>query len=133
MGLAFHGYHDLYGRFPPAVLTAPDGKTKYSWRVELLPVLKHYVDGIDPDALRKVPTREQYDELIRACGYNIDEPWDSPENAEALKNMPDVYRHPDDAEGSTESAYYAITGVGTAFEIDHVASTTTSRGGSPQH
>jgi hypothetical protein len=35
--------------------------------------------------------------------------------------MPDVYRHPHDADDSIESAYYAITGPGTAFDEGHVS------------
>src|SRR5579863_599016 len=68
IGLAFHGYHDLFGQFPRAVLYGPDGKTPYSWRVELLPVLKHYVDGVDPERLSDKTSRADYSKLIAACG-----------------------------------------------------------------
>ena len=57
IGLAFHGYHDIFGRFPPAVLYGPDGKTPYSWRVELLPVLKHYAYQIDPQTDSRLARR----------------------------------------------------------------------------
>ena len=33
LGLALHEYHSQHGHFPPAVLTGPDGKTSYSWRM----------------------------------------------------------------------------------------------------
>lgn len=124
LGLAMHGYHDIFGRFPSAVLYAPDGKTKYSWRVELLPVLKHYVDGIDSDALNGNTTREQYNALIKACGYDTDQPWNSEPNREILNAMPAVYRHPGDDAQSNHSAFYAIVGSGTAFD-PNVASTYT--------
>ena len=54
--LAMHMYQDAKKHFPPAVLYGPDGKTPYSWRVELLPYF-------DEKAL--------YDQ------YHFDEPWDS--------------------------------------------------------
>src|SRR5208282_3640777 len=37
IALAMHSYHDANGHFPPAVVTSPDGKPLYSWRVALLP------------------------------------------------------------------------------------------------
>ena len=116
LGLAMHGYHDVFGRFPPAVLYGPDGKTKYSWRVELLPVLKHYVDGVDRDQLNGKTTREQYNTLIKACGYDINLPWDSESNRAILDTMPNVYRHPGDNPQSNQAAFYAVVGSGTAFD-----------------
>ncbi|MEX1229832.1 MAG: DUF1559 domain-containing protein [Planctomycetaceae bacterium] len=115
LGLALHGYHDHFKRFPPAVLLAPNAQT-YSWRVELLPVIKHYVNRIEPEKLTGEKTREEYNQLIAECGYDITEPWDSPKNADILKNIPEVFRHPDDAVDSRFSAYYAVVGTGTAFD-----------------
>lgn len=123
IGLAMHGYHDLFDRFPPAVAYAPDGKTPHSWRVELLPMLKHYVAAIEPDKLKRMD-RELYNEAIKDCGYDINQPWDSPENLQVLKSMPPVYHHPSDKPDSTESAYYAVVGKGTAFDPGEIASYT---------
>jgi len=114
IGLAFHGYHDIFGRFPPAVLYGPDGKTPYSWRVELLPVLKHYAYQIDPQT--DISTRQAYDAAIAVCGYDTSQPWDSPQNLKVLGIMPDAYRHPSDKEGSTDAGFFAITGRGTVFD-----------------
>lgn len=100
IGLAFHGYHDIFGRFPPATLLGPDGKTPYSWRVELLPMLRHYVDEIEPAKLREKMPREEYVKLIAACGYDIREPWDSIKNRDMLERIPEVYRHPSDKRDS---------------------------------
>jgi hypothetical protein len=116
IGLAFHGYHDIFGKFPPATLLGPDGKTPYSWRVEILPILKHYVDDIEPEKLRGKPTREQYHKLIADCGYDIREPWDSPKNRKVLETIPQVYRHPSDKDGSVTAAFYAVVGTATAFD-----------------
>jgi len=116
IGLAIHGYHDIFGRYPAAVSFGPDGKIPHSWRVELLPMLKHYVDGIDRDALSGEVNRDEYNELIKACGYDVNEPWNSRRNSGALNAMPDLFRHPHDERGSIHSAYYAITGPGTLFD-----------------
>ena len=116
IGLAMHGYHDLFGRFPPAVVDGPDGKTKHSWRVELLPMLKHYVDETESEELKANMGREEYNALIKACGYDVAQPWNSEANAAVLKRMPDVYRHTGEPHSSTESAYYVVAGKGTAFE-----------------
>jgi len=114
IGLAFHGYHDIFGRFPPAVSYGPDGKIPYSWRVELLPVLKHYVNQIDPQ--KNISTREAYDAAIAVCGYDTSQPWDSPGNRKMLESIPDEYRHPSDAPASTNAGFHAITGSGTVFD-----------------
>ncbi|MCA9077548.1 MAG: DUF1559 domain-containing protein [Planctomycetaceae bacterium] len=116
IGLAFHGYHDIFGKFPPAVLTGPDGKTPYSWRVELLPILKHYVDEIDSEQLRGKTDREGYWKLIENCGYDLSQPWDSPANQAFLEKGNNVFRHPTDNAVSTASGFYAIVGEGTAFD-----------------
>lgn len=128
IGLAFHGYHDLFGQFPPAVIQGPDGKTKYSWRVELLPVLKHYVEGVDSDKLKLGMNREQYNTLIQECGYDTKAAWDSETNQKAMRNMPKVFRHPSAADSDTSSAYYAVTGPGTAFDNSHVSTFTDIKG-----
>ncbi|WP_417382020.1 DUF1559 domain-containing protein [Gimesia sp.] len=127
IGLAMHGYHDLFDRFPSAVVYASDGNTPHSWRVELLPVLKHYVEGIDPNQLKRMD-RELYNAAIKDCGYDINQPWDSPENLKVLDSMPPVYRHPSDQPDSTASAYYAVVGKGTAFDADEVTSYTDIKG-----
>ena len=92
LGLAMHNYHSVHKEFPAAVLTAEDGKTKYSWRVALLPYL-------DQKALHDA--------------YNFSEPWDSEDNLKVLKQMPIMFRHPNEDVGSTTSSYYALTGEGT--------------------
>jgi peroxiredoxin len=94
IGLAIHEYHSQFGHFPPAVLTGPDGKTKYSWRVALLPFLG---------------------ENRLFAQYRQDQPWDSPANRKVLDQMPDVYRSPKSAADSRATSYLAVTGPGTAF------------------
>jgi hypothetical protein len=128
IGLAFHGYHSIFGRFPPAALLGPDGKTPYSWRVELLPILKHYVDKMEPEKFREKPTRERYNKLIADCGYDICEPWDSPKNRKVLERIPQVYRHPSDKDDSVTVAFHAVVGTGTAFDPNREAQYTDIRG-----
>ncbi|WP_417386612.1 DUF1559 domain-containing protein [Gimesia sp.] len=123
IGLAMHNYHDLFGQFPSAVVYAADGKTSHSWRVELLPLLREFVDGAAPFRL-KYMDRELYNAAIKECGYDINQPWDSPENLKVLDHIPPVYHHPGDKPDSTESAYYAVVGKGTAFAPGEVTSYT---------
>ncbi|HUG89295.1 MAG TPA: DUF1559 domain-containing protein, partial [Planctomycetaceae bacterium] len=94
IGIAFHNYHDVYNRFPPAVLYGPDGKTPHTWRVAILPF-------IDQARL--------YEQ------YRFDEPWDSPHNKQILEQMPATYRHPDAPAGSTHSSYFGLVGEETIF------------------
>jgi beta-lactamase regulating signal transducer with metallopeptidase domain len=93
--LAMHNYHDIHGRFPPAVVMGPDGKTPHSWRVELLPVLD--LKGL-------------YEQ------YKMNEPWDSLNNLKVLAQMPDVFRSPYNDPKSANSGYFGIVGRGTVFE-----------------
>ena len=123
IGLAMHNYHDLFGQFPAAVVYAVDGKTPHSWRVELLPLLRELVDGAAPFRL-KYMDRELYNAAIKECGYDINQPWDSPGNLKVLDHIPPVYHHPGDKPDSTESAYYAVVGKGTAFDAGEVTSYT---------
>jgi hypothetical protein len=123
IGLAMHNYHDLFSQFPPTVVMGPDGKTPHSWRVELLPLLDPNVRGLKGD-------RPSYEAAIRACGYDVTRPWDSPENAAALKAIPEVFRHPDDDPGTTESAFYAIVGPETAMSPDGISLSRLSSPGS---
>jgi hypothetical protein len=92
--LAMHNYHAVHKKFPSTVMTADDGKTKYSWRVALLP----YLDQ-----------KPLYD------SYNFSEPWDSEDNLKVLKHMPNAFRHPSESEGTTTSSYYALTGENTGL------------------
>lgn len=114
IALAFHLYHDVFLHFPPPVLYGPDGKTPYSWRVELLPVLKYYVDQEQPNPLNAAITREAYHKLIADCGYDVSQPWDSEANRKVLARIPDVYRSPLDDAGSTNASYFVLAGPGTA-------------------
>jgi beta-lactamase regulating signal transducer with metallopeptidase domain len=94
--LAVHNYHDIYGRFPPSVVMGKDGKggPPHSWRIELLPFLEAA-------------------EIHNA--YRFDEPWDSESNKALIARMPAVFRHPSDAPGSTNTAYFGLIGPGTVF------------------
>ena len=94
LGLAFHNYHDVHKRFPPAVVMGPDGKTPHSWRIEVLPFLEQ---------------KKLYDQ------YRMTEPWDSPHNKELLQKMPAVFRDPSADPASTDSCYFALTSNGTVF------------------
>lgn len=92
--LAVHNYHDVYNKFPESAVTGPDGTTKHSWRVALLPFLEQ---------------RDLYEQ------YNLDEPWDSPNNRQVLAKMPAVFRHPAAPAGSTNSCYFGLVGPDTAM------------------
>jgi hypothetical protein len=96
LGLAFHNYHEVYHRFPPAVVVGRDGKTLHSWRVELLPFL-----GPDAQAIHRL--------------YRMNEAWDSDHNKRLITKMPAVFRNPRDTANSTNSSYFALTGSNTVF------------------
>lgn len=92
--LAMHNYHGVNKEFPKPVMTGPDGKTKYSWRVALLPYLEQ---------------QPLYD------AYRFNEPWDSKHNLTILKQIPPTYRHENADPASTNSSYFVLTGDGTAL------------------
>ena len=84
IALGLHNYHQMHGRFPPAVIE--ENGVQRSWRVELLP----YLDE---------------DELWEA--YRKDEPWHSRANSAVTDSIPDVYRHPADDRDRSFTAYFA--------------------------
>ena len=98
IGLALHNYHDVYGAFPPAVVTDASGKPLYSGRVLLLPYLEQ-------------------NNLYQA--FNKDEPWDSPNNRMISQTPIRTFMDPSSPErpataGKTD--YLFVTGQGTIFE-----------------
>lgn len=71
VGLAMHGYHDSHRRLPDPGMGRPGMNTRHlSWRVHLLPYIEQ-------------------DMLYRQ--FNLDEPWDGPNNIRLLDRMPKIY------------------------------------------
>lgn len=98
IGEAMLAYYGQHRSFPLAALSDDDTGECHSWRVALLPFLG---------------------EQALFERYRRDEPWSSSANQEVLRKMPDVYRHVDDSPTSYRSAYYGLTGPGTAFGDGH--------------
>jgi hypothetical protein len=79
IGIAMHNYHDVNAYFPPAGhpgfknLPNPNAKPLLSWRVHLLPYLEE---------------NQLYQQ------FNLDEPWDSPNNKKLIERMPKIYTSP---------------------------------------
>lgn len=71
--LGLHNYHATYNQLPAAYTTDAEGKPLLSWRVAILP----FVEGM-----------AQYEQV------DFTKPWDAPENAQLLQQMPSVYRSP---------------------------------------
>jgi len=94
IGVAFHNYADTYRKLPHSAMVGPDGKTKHSWRVAILPF-------IEQEAL--------YDQ------YNLDEPWDSENNKKLLAKMPATYRNPSSSGNETHTSYFGLVGADTGF------------------
>lgn len=96
IGLALHNYHDTHGALPPAFSTDADGQPLLSWRVALLP----YVE--------EMPLYEQ---------FQLDEPWDSPNNRPLLDRMPAIYRSPlaPASIPANETQYFAIRAPNSMF------------------
>ncbi len=99
MGLAFHNYHDVNGRFPANIVDKNTGKPLLSWRVAILPY-------IEQDALYK--------------SFKQDEPWDSENNLKLAKTLVEVYSLKNqtlrDTQGNCLTPYQALAGKGTLFE-----------------
>lgn len=94
IALALHNYHDTHGRFPPPSTTLPDGRPGVSWRVLILPF-------IEQEALHRM--------------YRLDEPWDSPNNAQASSVVIKTFCHPGD-QPSNMTRLRIFVGGGAAFD-----------------
>jgi prepilin-type processing-associated H-X9-DG protein len=87
IGLAMHNYHEVHGCFPPAYLADENGRPMHSWRVLLLPFLEQ-------GAL--------YEE------YDLEEPWDSPQNLALAGRTPQVYRCPSETMATASDTTYVM-------------------------
>lgn len=96
IAMALNNYAIEYGSYPPPVVYDAQGKPLYSWRVLILP---------------------QLGEASLYARFNLDEAWDSEENAALLASCPLVYLSPTigSTQGVTEPNYVLLTGRGTLF------------------
>ena len=96
IALGMHNYHATFGTLPKPAITDKDGKPLLSWRVAILPFIEQ---------------NPLYNE------FKLDEPWDSPNNTELIKEMPPVYLCPDRVGGEPFTTTYRVfTGPGALFE-----------------
>lgn len=98
LAIAMHMYHDKHGHLPTAAVCDDNGTPLLSWRVEILPFLGE-------------------ESLHRR--FNLDEPWDSPNNIQLLECMPAVYFAPPMptlAPPPHTTFFQVFVGPGTAFE-----------------
>jgi Protein of unknown function (DUF1559) len=87
-------FHDVYGKLPPAVITEKEGHPLFSWRVLLAPFVS------SNDVWKR---------------FNMDRPWDSPENLPLLAEMPRCFGSRfSDPPGTTRCKVFV--GPGTPFE-----------------
>ena len=86
IGLAMHNFHEVHGRFPSDIRDE-DGKPLLSWRVQLLPFLDHIT---------------LFDQ------FNLDEPWDSPNNKPLIAKMPAVLRAPGSKAEAARTNYVGL-------------------------
>jgi len=82
IALALINYDAQYGCLPPAYTTDENGRPMHSWRALLIPFLA------EPELYYQ---------------YDLEQPWDSPTNLVALRQMPEVFRcsASDEEEGYT--------------------------------
>jgi hypothetical protein len=96
LALAMHNYHDEHGVFPPAIIADENGRPLHSWRVLLLPYLE---------------CQSLYAE------YDMDEPWNGPNNRKLSSAIPYTYKCPsrDHRHGQFYTSYVAVTGDSTMW------------------
>ncbi|WP_419194893.1 DUF1559 domain-containing protein [Novipirellula herctigrandis] len=97
IGIAFQNYQAAYREFAPNNGTRgrdSDGHFQLSWRVYLLPFLDH----------------QQLWER-----FNLDEPWDSPNNIVLVNEMPDIFRSYGDLANSNMTRIKTVVGEGAAY------------------
>lgn len=98
IGAALQNYNDVYGCLPPVCITDPKGKPMHSWRVLILPFIGQ---------------QQLYDQ------YDFSEPWDAPHNSRLAKEMPAIFRSPEDATNlGTKTNYVAVVGPETIWQPD---------------
>src|SRR5262245_28651730 len=98
IGLALHNYHDVFGTFPPAVVTDDDGKPLYSGRLLLLPFLS------------QTAVYDQFDKS---------KAWNSPENIALSQTVIPVFVDPSSANSPAgQTDYLFVSGKGAVFEAD---------------
>jgi hypothetical protein len=95
LAIGMLNYHDVYGAFPPAVVTDANGQPLYSGRVLLLPFIE------------EKPLFDQFD---------LTQAWDSPRNLAISQTTLKVFCDPSSAQsppGRTD--YLFVVGAGTAL------------------
>jgi hypothetical protein len=86
--LALHRYSLDHGDFPPPFVADSNGKPMHSWRVLILPYLGE-------NALYQ--------------SYNMNEPWDGPNNSKLGLKVPELLRCPSDRDlGDGETRYFYV-------------------------
>ncbi len=93
IGIALNYYHDVYGCYPPAVITDEDGFPRYSWRVAILPFME---------------------EVALSDSYDPNVSWDDPANAQVRMTVLPCYQCPSAERYLPNTTdYVMITGEGT--------------------
>ena len=95
ISIAMLTYQDAYNTLPPAALCQKNGKKLLSWRVAILPYIEQ-------------------ESLYRQ--FNLDEPWDGPNNSKLIALMPKTYALPGEQPMSGNTYYRVFVGNGAAFE-----------------
>ena len=111
IGIALQSYHDDHGCFPPAYVADAAGRPMHSWRVLLLPYLEE---------------RALFDR------YDLNEPWNGPNNSKLISEIPKVYRCPSEQQpiGPFDTSYLAVVGTGTIWRGEKPVSMSDVRDGS---
>ena len=92
ISIAMLTYQDAYNTLPPAALCQKNGKKLLSWRVAILPYIEQ-------------------ESLYRQ--FNLDEPWDGPNNSKLIALMPKTYAYP----ASSQCLAIPTTGYLSATEL----------------
>jgi prepilin-type processing-associated H-X9-DG protein len=96
IALAMHNYHDTYNSLPPAYTVNAEGRPMHSWRVLLLPFLE---------------------QAALYSRFDLNMPWNAPQNMAAAMEMPAVYACPSSSHppNSRCTSYQVISGEGMMF------------------
>ncbi len=94
LALASLNYESAFRHLPMNANYDENGRPLLSWRVHLLPFLEQ---------------QALYEQ------FNLDEPWNSPNNLKLLDKMPAIYQNPNLAPSDSETVYLALSGEGTVF------------------